>query len=152
MAESDLRLRLATLDDAAMLHAWRNDRHTREASRTTDPIPFEQHRAWLEACLADPNRTLWIAESASGPVGTVRFDQGDQAELSWTVAPTARGQGWGTRMVALALNEVSGTVRAVARGNNVGSCKIAMANGFQVIDDDGEWVTFERIVGEEKTP
>jgi RimJ/RimL family protein N-acetyltransferase len=93
--------RPATADDAALLHAWRNEPAVRAVSRDQAIVPFEDHLTWLRAALADRDRTLLVAERAGAPVGTVRFDRrGEEAEISVTVAPQVRGRGVGTRLIA----------------------------------------------------
>lgn len=103
----EVRLRPATIADAELLFIWRNDPLTRQQSIHTDPVTWESHLAWLAASLQNPDRQLFIAEQAEKgeqkPVvlGTVRADKTDAGyELSWTVAPARRGNGWGRKMVA----------------------------------------------------
>lgn len=127
-----MKLRPATLEDAELLFGWRNDRQTREASVNTDPAGWEGHLAWLRASLASPARTLLIAET-DRPVGTVRIDYRDETELSWTVAPDARGKGLGKTMVLAAMP--SGPVIAHIKNGNIASQKIAKAAGFELARD-----------------
>lgn len=129
----DLRLRPATVADAALLLEWRNDEATRLASHNTGVVTPEDHARWLDALLRDPSRRLFIAEVNGDPVGSVRADRdpdGACHELSWTVAPAARGRGMGVRMVQLLLAEVSGPVRAEVKPGNQASVRIAEAAGL----------------------
>jgi RimJ/RimL family protein N-acetyltransferase len=127
-----MKLRPATLDDAKLLFDWRNDPLTREASITTEPVAWEGHLKWLQATLQNPRRALLIAET-DRPVGSVRIDWGEPTELSWTVAPEARGQGVGRAMVSAAVPD--GMVIAHIKQENVGSQKIAEAAGFRLVHD-----------------
>jgi RimJ/RimL family protein N-acetyltransferase len=134
----DLRLRPATAADAALLLEWRNDEATRLASHNTDKVRPEDHARWLDALLRNPARRLFIAEVNGEPVGSVRADRdpdGACHELSWTVAPSARGLGLGAPMVRLLLAEVSGPVRAEVKPGNPASVRIAEAAGLRF---DGE--------------
>lgn len=90
-----LTARPATRDDAQRLHAWRNDEQTRLASRTPEPVPWEDHLRWLSGSLDRPDRELLVVEHAGEPVGTVRWDHhaGIGWEVSITLAPHARGRG-----------------------------------------------------------
>ncbi|MEM7568425.1 MAG: GNAT family N-acetyltransferase [Pseudomonadota bacterium] len=126
-----VELRLATKDDAAQLLSWRNDPATRAASLTDHPISPVDHYTWLEKTLRMETRTLWIAESGRQAVGTVRLDTAnDRQELSWTVAPDARGKGFGKAMVSAALDRTEGPIRARIRPENAPSRAIARACGF----------------------
>lgn len=133
-----LKLREATLDDAARLRAWRNDPATLAASLTPDPVSAADHLAWLEKTLASSARTLWIAESGVSCVGTVRLDvTPERQELSWTVAPEARGKRYGAQIVRLALAKTNGPVRARIRPENKASQVIARACGFTRVFTQG---------------
>ena len=140
--KSELALRPATLDDWEMLLQWRNDPITRSASINTAEIAPQEHRSWLTRCLADPNRTLLIAELAGRPVGTVRIDDGEQAEMSWTVAPSARGQGVGARMVRQALVAFPKSLVARTHVKNIASQKIAIKCGFRPKEQIDDWILF----------
>jgi RimJ/RimL family protein N-acetyltransferase len=129
-----LRLRPATVADAALLLAWRNDEATRQASHHTAAVTPQDHARWLDALLRNPARRLFVAEVNGEPVGSVRADRdpdGSCHELSWTVAPSARGRGVGARMVRLLLAEVSGPVRAEVKPGNPASVRIAEAAGLR---------------------
>jgi RimJ/RimL family protein N-acetyltransferase len=133
-------LRPATADDAALLLAWRNDPVTRAASRTTRPIGADEHRAWLARTLSDSARRLMIAVAGGRAVGMVRADRCDAGwELSWAIAPEARGNGYGKRAVALLARDVGGAVCAHIRAGNAASEAVARAAGMAKLReyDDG---------------
>ncbi len=95
-------LRAATPADADRLLTWRNDPHTRAMSRSQDEVTREAHAAWLEG--APPTRRSFVAERDGVAVGQVRLDdEGDGAhELSFTVAPEARGSGLAVELLRAA--------------------------------------------------
>lgn len=126
-----LKLRPATIDDADLLFAWRNDALTREASHGTAPVARDEHFAWLTRTLGDPRRKLFVAEVNGVPVGTVRSDFADGVcELSWTVAPSARGRGVGQRMVAQLAAGIAEPIRAEVKAGNAASVRIAVHAGM----------------------
>jgi RimJ/RimL family protein N-acetyltransferase len=133
-----IRLRPATLQDAELLLAWRNDPQTRLASHSTHEISLDEHRAWLSRLLQNPARRLFIAELAGEPVGSVRAEKEADGvtELSWTVAASARGQGVGKRMLAALLKEVRGSVRAEVKIGNIASMKMAEAAGLLLVREE----------------
>jgi RimJ/RimL family protein N-acetyltransferase len=127
-----LQLRPATLQDADLLLAWRNDPQTRAASHNSSEVAREDHLAWLSSSLANPNRRLFVAEEAGEAVGTVRADFSEGAwELSWTTAPQARGRGVAKRMVALLAQQIPDPIRAEVKVGNVASARIAQQAGMQ---------------------
>ncbi len=133
LAAPALRLRAATLEDAPLLFEWRNDPLTREASVNEAPVEWDQHLSWLRASLETGDRELLIAEADGEPVGVVRIDHGEETELSWTVAPSARGRGLGKAMVRMALP--SGPVIATIKRENRASQRIAQAVGLHLTRD-----------------
>lgn len=131
--------------DADMLLLWRNDPETRQASRCPAVVPRDEHLSWLSHTLADPDRRLFVAEEDGTGVGTVRIERhADEFELSWTVAPEARGRGIGTRMVALLAGQVPGPIRAEIRAGHVPSIRIAEAAGMQPAGAHGDFLRYRR--------
>ena len=140
-----LRLRPACLDDADLLLAWRNDATTRQASHDTAPVSPEVHVAWLSKTLSNPHRQLYVAERDGVPVGTVRVDvQGAGHLLSWTVAPTARGSGVGSAMVAKLASGMQGPLWAEIKAGNAASMRIAQAAGMALRNERDGVLYYQR--------
>ena len=140
-----LTLRPATAEDADRLMSWRNDPATRAASHNAAAVSTEQHRAWLASSLANPDRELFIALLDGKPVGTVRADRGEDAvELSWTVAPAARGRGLGGPMVRLLAERIAGPIRAEVRVGNPASSRIAIGAGMRLVGQQGDVLHYRR--------
>lgn len=131
-------LRPASIDDADLLFAWRNDLLTRQTSISGEPVDEAEHQTWLSEVLADPSRTIFVASVEDEPVGTLRIDsEGDVSELSWTISPDHRGKGFGTEMVQLGVARAGGTVKAVIKESNVASRKVAAAAGLSLAISQG---------------
>lgn len=132
----DLVVRRATMQDAALLLAWRNDPETRRLSFETALVAESGHAVWLDHVSKDVTRQLVIVEVADGPVGTYRLDGlgGDEVEISVTVAPERRGQGLATPIILCgAVNAIaSGAmfVRAHVRLDNTRSRRAFLRAGF----------------------
>lgn len=132
-------LRPATISDWPMLLEWRNDPVTRLASINTDMVTREMHLAWLESCLADPRRKLYVAERNGLGAGTIRFDKLEEGwEISWTVAPAQRGAGLGSQIVRAGVALMAGPLVARIKPENQRSRRIAERAGFvQIGEADG---------------
>ena len=144
----ELRLRPATPGDAAILLEWRNDSHTRVASHNTEAVERDDYLKWFASSLDNKNRILLVAEEDGVSVGTVRADLIDGIhELSWTVAPSARGRGVGKRMVALFAREFPGTVRAEVKKGNDASARIAKFAGMKLEKEENGVLHYKRISG-----
>jgi RimJ/RimL family protein N-acetyltransferase len=141
-----ITLRRASLADADLLLAWRNDPQSRIASRNAACVQSDEHQGWLSRTLASGDHKLMIAEICGRPAGVVRADRIAQGwELSWTVAPEARGRGVGGRMLAEFVAALEGRLVATIRRDNVASRRIASAAGLSRLAATGnsdfeEWV------------
>ena len=136
-----LSLRSVTLEDAEILLRWRNNITTRMASHTTNEVQLEKHIEWLKGTLQNKKRQLYVVDDNGTSVGTVRADlENGFYELSWTVAPEARGQGIGKRMVALLANKIKEPIRAEVKKGNHPSSRIAEYSGMKLIRENGNGV------------
>lgn len=112
------------------MFVWRNDPLTRVQSHTTAPVLWGEHVLWLEG-LSARGIALYIALDGETPVGTIRVNPGEPAELSWTIAPDARGMGYGTSMLRAVLALYPGTpFCAEIKHDNTASQRIAEKCGF----------------------
>lgn len=139
-------VRPATYCDAGRLFAWRNDSVSRAASRSTAPLGWPDHLAWLGASLDRPDRKLFIGLADGRPVGIVRFDRrpNDDWEISITVAPHARGRGHAKSMVedAAAVMQAHvpvGRITAELRVSNHASRALFEGLGYRKTAADGAW-------------
>lgn len=115
-----------------MLWEWRNDPETRRASHDTAEIPTDVHLSWLKESLKNPRRKLFIAQENGMAVGTVRADFSEGVwELSWTVAPNARGRGVAKQMVALLAHQIREPIRAEVKAGNTASARVAEYAGME---------------------
>jgi UDP-2,4-diacetamido-2,4,6-trideoxy-beta-L-altropyranose hydrolase len=138
LAAPAITLRPATIEQAPMLHAWRNDERVRRVSFDAAVIDCETHMRWVEQVLADPQRHLLIAATVDGDVACVRFDcAGDEAEVSIYLAPGLGDRGLGTavikeirRWARINLPAVD-TLSATVLANNPSSRKAFLNAGFQ---------------------
>ncbi|MCB9233557.1 MAG: GNAT family N-acetyltransferase [Bacteroidia bacterium] len=135
----EIVLRPATFADWEQLLAWRNDPVTRQSSHNVEPVREEVHRNWLKSVLENPDRKLFIALEGDEAVGTCRADlHGDVYELSWTIAPAARGRGIGKRMVQALAQQMGGRLRAEVLAGNPASGRIAEAAGLAFKEQVGD--------------
>jgi len=142
-----LHTRPATLADAELLLAWRNDPDTRRNSRSADEIDLDTHRRWLAGSLDREDRYLLVVSDTTGPVGTVRWDRDCRGwEVSITVAPERRGGGLAAALLRAGedtLRERTGSgtpLIAVVHRENAASARLFARAGY--VDDgtgpDGE--------------
>lgn len=136
-----MRLRTATMNDAAALHRWRNDPATKAASVEQASVEWTSHCDWLRGVLADPRRHLFIAEAGIHRVGTIRADCIARGyELSWTVSPDFRSQGYGSAMLGTAIAQLRGPFVAKIRKENERSIRMVEKAGFWKTGEDEEFI------------
>lgn len=129
--------RTATMADAEQLFAWRNDPVTRGSSRSTEPLVWEDHIAWLTKVLATPSRILLVVEESGAAVGTVRWDDegGIDWEVSISLAPACRGLGVGRAVLEAGENAFlrersAARLLASIHADNVASARLFQRAGY----------------------
>ncbi|WP_269532004.1 UDP-2,4-diacetamido-2,4,6-trideoxy-beta-L-altropyranose hydrolase [Chitinimonas sp. BJYL2] len=151
MLHACLTLRPATLDDAQRLFDGRNAENVRRWSINSEPISWDAHIDWLTRTLANPDRQLWIAESANGPVGVLRYDRNadlpDRAEVSIYLFAGREGVGWGGALLQAgdaAIARLWPALRAIdatVLPDNTASLKLFVQAGYR--EHNGH---FERVL------
>ena len=96
-----LRLRPARMDDAVLLHSWRNHPAVRAVSGSADVIAYPEHVCWLQRVLQATDRWLFVAQVGNLAVGCIRFDQleAGRVEVSLYLDPELNALGLGARML-----------------------------------------------------
>ena len=137
LADHDIALRRATMEDGERLWRWRNHPDTRRHAGDSAEISLERHLAWLSATFARRNRDLLIGRNAQGDVGVLRFDvDGETAVVSVYLDPARRGGGLGLPLLEAGtrwLAERRPTIRTVeARvfAANAASRRVFRAAGY----------------------
>ncbi len=101
----ELKIRRASISDAAVLFEWRNDVRTRKYFRNSGPLSLSGHMSWFSQTLANERSVLLVLSCGEDPVGCLRFDiDGEKAEVSIYLDPSRHGQGWGTRALRQAMD------------------------------------------------
>ena len=131
-----MKLRKATFDDWELLLNWRNDPSTRKNSFTEDKVTATTHKLWFNDSLMNPRRNISILEENEIPVGTIRADilSKDKYLLSWSISPTQRGKGYGTKILEMFLQNKNGEFIAEIKPENIPSIKMAENNGFKYLN------------------
>ena len=132
----NLLTRRAEERDWARLMSWRNDPETVKASRKSARVGLEEHWNWLRQVVVDESAGLYIVSDSERniTVGTGRIDERDErtVEISITVDPRLRGQGYAPRLVRAILEKVTVgvIVLATVKTDNVPSLRAFADCGF----------------------
>ena len=140
-------LRRAAQDDALDVLRWRNDPVTRAMSRAQDVVEEAAHLAWFARAIDDPRRTLLIGELGGQKVGIVRFDHGEETEVSINLNPDCRGRGLSYALLSEALAYASGPVIAEIRPENLASVRLFERAGFVFTDRPDGLPRYTRAAG-----
>jgi RimJ/RimL family protein N-acetyltransferase len=132
-----MQLRKAIFDDWKILLDWRNDSTTRENSFDQEEISEQTHKSWFTNSLSNKQRSIYILEDNSTPVGSIRSDDmlNGKYLLSWSIAPNQRGNGYGTKILELFLKDKTGNFIAEIKPENIASIKMVQKNGFNQLDE-----------------
>ena len=137
-------VRKATKADALDVLSWRNDPLTRSMSRAPEEVREAAHLEWFDEAVGDPRRTLLIGELDGQKIGMVRFDHGEEIEVSININPACRGRGLSHALLSESMTWVSGTVVAEIRPENLASQRLFEHAGFSF---DGMRDDLRRYVG-----
>lgn len=99
-----LRIRPVSDQDVHLLWKWVNEPDTRASAFRSDPIPWEEHRAWFGRKYGDAQCRMYILEADGLPAGQVRFevDPEGRAEVDISIAAECRSRGYGAEALRLA--------------------------------------------------
>ena len=149
-----LFLRNATIEDAQDVFNWRNDPGTRANSFNKDELDFESHMLWFGKRLGRENTLMYILMNGNQKAGNIRIDiEGTTGEISYMIAPEARGKGYGKKILALlektlsetpAGERITGLKGSVLKGNKA-SCKCFIANGYTQSEEEDSYCFTKEI-------
>ena len=144
MQGASVCVRRAAAADSRLLWEWVNDPGVRAASFSTQPIAWPEHQAWFARKMTDPN-TLWlIGEDDEGrPIGQFRVDWHSAADgnIGVSVAPGARGSGYGRQLIEQSVRRVFNTtpterMHAFIRQENQASIRSFERVGFSRVGEE----------------
>lgn len=149
-----LFLRYATIEDARDVFDWRNDPVTRENSFNKDELDLESHMLWFGKRLGRENTLMYIMMNKDKKVGNIRIDiEGTTGEISYMIAPDARGKGYGKKILALLEQTLSGSEAgekitalsgSVLKGNKA-SCRCFLSNGYTQTEEEDSYCFTKEI-------
>lgn len=144
-----VKMRPATVQDSDRLFNWRNDPVTQAASRSTAPVPREDHDRWMQFNVINgyPQHLVMMADTDVGSVGVVRFDsvRGDVMafDVSITLGPRYRGQGLAFEVLQEACGYMCDfTINAEIRKENIASRKLFERCGFEEISRSSGFLNY----------
>lgn len=141
-------LRKAEETDIDLIYTWANDLTVRSNSFHTHMIPYEEHMEWFARVMASDSADLYILVVDEKPVGQIRLDiVGDEAEISYSIAPDARGRGYGKTI----LEKIYDKVKCEYPGINRLKARVKQSNAIskRVFESEGyamKYVCYERSV------
>lgn len=131
-------LRTVCESDREQIYEWANDPDSREASFSTDPIPWKEHALWFESKIQDTEKTVfYVAHDVQNqPLGTIRFDlDGRDATINLNLVKSVRGQGLASLIINEAVKKLFikrnvFRVNAFIKPHNIKSIRAFEKSGF----------------------
>ena len=132
-----IKLRKASAADCRQIWQWSSDPAVRAESFISDPIPYRDHVEWFGQKIGDPDCYLFVAEDGEHqPIGQIRFElAGQNATVSISLDQKFRHKGYGSKIIALASQDIFATTQAnlihayIKRGNRASTAAFIKA-GF----------------------
>ena len=131
-----LSVRKAKASDCLLYWNWANDSIVRENAFNQNTIDWNDHQAWFNKCLNDPEKTLMLIECEFGPVGQVRFERSDSFfTIDYSIGKLFRGFSLGAVLLSKAIINLKSTESFMLIGNvkdsNLASAKVFQQLGFK---------------------
>lgn len=102
-----LYLRKAMLSDVDILFEWVNDNAARQNAFNSHIITYEEHSAWFERLMNNPNQSQYIMMNGDLPIGQIRLTfSGYEAEIDYSISNSVRGHGYGRMIIGLIIRQV----------------------------------------------
>ncbi|MDX2414693.1 MAG: GNAT family protein [Bacteroidales bacterium] len=135
-------IRDAEYSDVDIYYRWVEDPLVRLNSFYSDEITYKDHVSWYSSKISDINTFMYIFEINKQFIGQVRIEKKDSLTIGISIDKEFRGQGYGTRIIHLALDRFykeskdQSSVFAYIRSNNTASVKVFELAGFSYFKDD----------------
>lgn len=134
-----LSVRPAASSDRTFLFHLANDPLVRAQSFNSDDIPWENHVAWFDAKIQDPNTRIFILTARGLAIGMIRFEiKGEFAVLNYALDAVGRGRKWGSALVERGLRALAarwaGDVHASVKNSNAASRLVFERLAFGIAD------------------
>ena len=146
--KTKLIIRPVETRDEQLLLNWANDPIVRENAFNQSQISTEDHHVWFQGKLGNPDGSqIFIFETKQQtPIGQVRFDKiKNNWEISYTLAPVARGRNLGSIMLGRAMQAIKPQLRGASligevKRSNHASQKVFKKLGFTESHDGSHLV------------
>ena len=127
--------RKAILGDMKLFYDWANDPEARKNSLNRKRISWNSHKSWFKKKIRNKKTILYVFKKQDVPLGQVRFDkQNKTVRLSFSICKKFRGQGFGKKMVKMAIRKCKLgkkiTLFGEVRSRNSSSIKIFKSLSF----------------------
>lgn len=141
-----MNLRLATIEDAETTFLWAKDPEIRRFSFNKNEILREEHVAWFQSKVNNPECIYLIAEIANKPVGSIRFDRvAGNFVISYLLGTDYHGYGLGKEILKKGVDYLKqlvsetglsgNTIIGFVIKDNIPSLKAFRALGFLETED-----------------
>lgn len=136
---SNIAVRLAVAEDAALVWPWRNNESTRRYFFDSSPVSLDAHLEWWNQSLSNLKRVLLLGKLDGKEVGVIRYDLVDSrhAKVSIYLSPEMMGRGLGEGLLRAGQNWLlqnhpeAKTISAEIMAKNIASLRVFQAAGFQ---------------------
>ncbi len=142
------------MDDAPLLHRWRDDPAVRALSLTSAPISYADHCRWLAEALCDPEHIVLVAMLGQHPVGSLRYRMHEgEATVSIVIAPEMRGEGVGGELLSAGETHLKARcnrplrIVAVVKPDNRASMRLFAGSGFELDVAEPSRMLYGKLIG-----
>ena len=112
-----IKIKKATYEHCHDIWEWRNDKFTREMSKNTNHITWENHKKWFSKVIIDPDIFFYIGEIENKIMGSVRFVKHEKSLddyfININISPVSRGKGLSKILLKSSINKFCSEVNKI---------------------------------------
>mgnify|MGYP001027051961 CR=1 FL=1 len=126
--------KINNLEESSNLYEMNNHKNARKYSFNQTKFTFEDHQKWLKKKIRSKKNNFFVFKSGNITLGHIREEEKYKKKyLSWSIMPSKKFKGYGTKMLKKFLKKKKNTYYAFVHKNNLSSQKMSLKIGFKII-------------------
>lgn len=149
---NNVYLRPVEWSDVDLLYEWANDKQVRNNSYNTAIVSYNDHKHWLENCMADENTVMYMLCDSESEIGLIRLDCIEHiAKINYSISKGYRGLGYSKIIIQLVEKKIVvdqadiRCLKAFVKSDNIACQKVFEDNGYTGTHEEKHYLYFKEL-------